>query len=688
MNAVRSVPAMTIAVASLLPAFLPASPASAQLERVPDQAESYRAHMAAAISSFRLNEPADARRWLDAAPPALRGWEWSYLDGLFDQSTIIAAGLPSGAMSISIHPDGNTAAVAMTGGQVAVWDLAARARVRDLAAHPGGAFSVRFSPDGSRLASVGYDRSARLVDTVSYEPVIEFKEHKFPVTGVTFTADGKYAATSAYFTDPSTPIEGRVYLWDAATGAIVRSFKGGVKPLSGLAISPSGDRIAAGSWDSCVFVWDLDQGGEPIRLGGTTPEQQTVRVHSISFSPDGAFLAAGSDADWIKVYRLDDGHEVATMTDHGADVRAVAFSPDGTLLATGGEEGCIRVWSTADWSSRATLYGHTDAVLSLAWSADGQTLYSGGGDNTLRSWDARRTDLAGVRGRAGTSNYSVAFTSDGRYLACSSADGTVGLVDASTGDTAARWTAHPDREACTATVSPDLALVATCSWDKTVRIFDARTHAELRKVDLPAGVALIAWHPAGTHIAAALTNSTAVLIDAADGNVARTLTGHKSRVLTVGFDSTGERLVTAGADATAKIWNVRTGEQIAECDGHESKIETAAFTIDGSSVLTGSDDGSVRLWDASTGRLVRNLLDSSDAIYRLAPSPDGSRVAAVGKNLYIIDPGLEAPVLKYAPIDSTLWHVSWSPDGDRLAVTSWDGRFAVLRGAARPPRQP
>jgi WD40 repeat protein len=75
-----------------------------------------------------------------------------------------------------------------------------------------------------------------------------------------------------------------------------------------------------------VKVWDALSGAE-LRTIST----QTATFYSVAFSPDGNRLAAAS-ADWkskIKVWEANSGKELLSLSGHVGLVYSVAFSPDG-----------------------------------------------------------------------------------------------------------------------------------------------------------------------------------------------------------------------------------------------------------------------------------------------------------------------------------------------------------------------
>jgi WD40 repeat protein len=80
---------------------------------------------------------------------------------------------------------------------------------------------------------------------------------------------------------------GEVKVWDTQTGQELLTLKGHPAPISGVAFSPDGKRLASAAVaDGMVKLWDAQTGQEIINLkvGG--------HVNNLAFSPDGHWLAS------------------------------------------------------------------------------------------------------------------------------------------------------------------------------------------------------------------------------------------------------------------------------------------------------------------------------------------------------------------------------------------------------------
>ena len=67
-------------------------------------------------------------------------------------------------------------------------------------------------------------------------------------------------------------------------------------------------------------------------------------MRSVCSSPDGRRLASGSKDGTVQLWDVDTGACVKTLQGHGAWVMSVCFSPDGRWLASGSNDRTVRVW--------------------------------------------------------------------------------------------------------------------------------------------------------------------------------------------------------------------------------------------------------------------------------------------------------------------------------------------------------
>jgi WD40 repeat protein len=171
-----------------------------------------------------------------------------------------------------------------------------------------------------------------------------------------------------------------------------------------------------------------------LRTALYTYRGHSASVNAVAWSPNGMRIASGSNDGTVQVWDAANGGHVYTYHGHADRVVAVAWSPDGTRIASGSDDNTAQVWDSANGRHLYAYRGHTDAVWSVTWSPDGKRIVSGSGnidtgrgDTTAQVWDA--ADGGHVTIYLGHSGpvWTVAWSPKGTLIASGSADMTVQL---------------------------------------------------------------------------------------------------------------------------------------------------------------------------------------------------------------------------------------------------------------------
>ncbi|KIM20013.1 hypothetical protein M408DRAFT_334177 [Serendipita vermifera MAFF 305830] len=272
----------------------------------------------------------------------------------------------------------------------------------------------------------------------------------------------------------------------------------------------------------------------------------------------------------------------------------------------------------------------------------------------------------------------VAYSPDGINIVSCSWDETIRIWDAATG--APVGDPLKGHTACITSVlySPDGRSIASGSWDHTIRIWNAATGALVG--DPLKGhtdyIVSIAYSPDGRNIASGSSDHTIRIWNAVTGApIGEPLRGHSGEVTSVIYSPDGRRIVSGSDDWTIRIWDVVTGASMSEpLKGHVGSVKSVAYSPDGQNIASGSCDNTIRIWDAATGIPVgESLKGHTDNVLSVAYSPDGQNIASgsADHTIRIWDAVTGAPIgepLKGNADDVT--SVAYSPDGARIASGS------------------
>lgn len=242
--------------------------------------------------------------------------------------------------------------------------------------------------------------------------------------------------------------------------------------------------------------------------------------------------------------------------------------------------------------------------------------------------------------------------------------------------------------------SPDGAQLASASHDLTVRVWDRAALAERLTLEGHTDlVVAVAWSADGQTIASGGHDGTIRLWDADTGAQQASVEAGQGWITDLDFSPDSAALVSAGQDGSARLWDVATLAPGARYEAAGHPLAAARFNPDGAQILTASVAGALRVWDAPSGRLLREMALASGALADAAWSPLGGLVATTWR----LGSGMGALDLYPAALDTSepLGHMagnfgdrlSWSPQGDQVAVIGWDTMLSVWSALACAPKQ-
>ncbi|MDV6301071.1 WD40 repeat domain-containing protein [Rhodococcus cerastii] len=301
-----------------------------------------------------------------------------------------------------------------------------------------------------------------------------------------------------------------------------------------------------------------------------------------------------------------------------------AVDPRGNIVATAGSDGHVRMWSLADGHAKLGEIVLRDARV-LIFDPQGSVL-AVGGSYGVELWDVANPSAPMLLSRIdATGVSSLSYSPDGRLLLVGTQDDTLPLLDVAepTAPRTIGGVSQPGSSTATE-FSPDGRFLVTAGPGRAMRLWDATRLAvpaaaqSVPLLDVPSDgssyTALqLAFSPDGTTLIAGTTGRE-VLRWAVDGGrltALPALTGFTSYVNDVAFSGDGVLIAAASSDNTTKVWDAASGTLQRTLPG-PVQVTSLAFSPDRSSIVTASGDGITRIWPLPGPALV----DAGDTIYQ------------------------------------------------------------------------
>ena len=273
--------------------------------------------------------------------------------------------------------------------------------------------------------------------------------------------------------------------------------------------------------------------------------------------------------------------------------------------------------------------------------------------------------------------WSVAFSPNGKMLASASWDQTVRLWNVNTGRLLHTLTEHTN-EVLSVAFSPDGNTLVSADWDGAIHLWNPRNGKLKRTLTGHAGgVASVVFSPDGQTLVSGSADRTIRLWNTRTWKLEKILTGHTDVVEVVAFSSDGQTLASGSRDTTIRLWNPNNGREKETLTEHTAPVNTLAFSPDGQTLTSGSRDRTIRLWNPLNGKHQRTLTADTDGVNPVAFSPDSKTLLIGGHGISIWDTETGQYKKPLAGNVEGAISVVFSPDGQRVASGSADNKVRV-----------
>lgn len=229
--------------------------------------------------------------------------------------------------------------------------------------------------------------------------------------------------------------------------------------------------------------------------------------------------------------------------------------------------------------------------------------------------------------------------------------------------------------------SPKENVLASTSFDKTVKLWDLRERGAMARVleGHTDWVSSVTWSPTGDALASGSGDGTIRLWDARRGQqLGYSLNGHTRAVFDVAWcPGDANLLASASADGSIAVWDVEERTPVRLFQDHNGAVCCVAWSPDGRWLASGSEDRTIRIWDVFTSRPIRILEGHAGAVYHLRWSPDGRIIVSASADTTVRFWGKRTGVLEGHT--DAVTSVSLSADGQFLASKSLDGTVRFWR---------
>ena len=576
---------------------------------------------------------------------------WGYLSQVGHAERSSSGGPAGKPLALAVSTSGAWLATGYENGTLAIWNREATTVAATAKADERAISHIAFLSDSRIATASGAEVRVWTVGAKGeVQPGPILPRSSTPLAALVSSSDGKfvYCGTAT----------GECECWNFEERRLLRSLKATNGPLSAIAVSGDGKRLATGGGSEPVRVWEPGRDDALGELAGT------AGATHLAYLPDGMLAVARPDGS-VRFYD-GDRREVRTPIGSPTPIIAWSASPNGSLLAVSSADEIV-VHNALAGTVQTVLRGRERVVRGLGFSPDSRVLFSVAEDGAVNSWNVAGPEGPSIR-TLPRAVRNLALRPESQEYAVSFADGSVEISTARgaaprrfepqgrgplvllrypevgpplgvelRGNTATVWEfGEKPRVAFQTEIRGTMADYSPISgW---LAVGDERGQIKVWSVadrelkgsfasGLGTPVRQLAFSDSGRWLVAPTADRMLGVWYVSDPVIRHKLPGGDGLWLVrfLGDD----RVITTGRGSAIRIWHLATIREEASLLGHVGRITALAVSPDFRTLVSGGANGETKLWDLRTGQEVLTLERHAGAVLAAEFSSDG-RVLITG----------------------------------------------------------
>lgn len=215
----------------------------------------------------------------------------------------------------------------------AVWDVNTMQRIKKMRNHTAVVNSVCAARRGEPIAVTGSDDCTALIWDLRCRNSINTIKTDYQVTSVALSDDSSQLFTGS--------IDNEIKCWDLVAGKMAYALQGHTDTITDVKLSPDGRYLLSNAMDNTLRCWDVRPYVSNTRLvkvfEGAQHDLQKWLI-KCSWSGDGQRIAAGSSDNFVYVWDVATGRVQYKLPGHRACVSMVDFHPLEPIIASAGAD--------------------------------------------------------------------------------------------------------------------------------------------------------------------------------------------------------------------------------------------------------------------------------------------------------------------------------------------------------------